>query len=243
MKPKRRLFLAALLAVCLLCACAGETEVSPDLEFPGIPWNASHEEVCAALGLDPADHPLTEEGGYYVMSIEGLEAFGQPSVDSHFYFAKYYPPTSDHLGFTQAQIFYPEDCDKDAVFSALTETYGPEAQEYTQYDVFTGEPYTYTKQEGYSRWYSQRVLTDVMADLPEDAAQVLLDLYTTGLSEEDAGNLAATQPAANVSWAEDYYKTMLPSLEYLAEENGRVACLSIEGSLAVRGLQMLSAIQ
>ena len=250
MKARRVFSVAAIaLSLCLLaglCGCSCEAEVSPALEFQGIPWNSSPEEVCEALGLDINRQELsTTSDGSQLLTVSGSEFFGEPAVYTYFFFDNYTPEASDYYGLSMVQIFYPEDCDKGAILSALTKEYGPEAQEYTQYSYFTGEEITYMKtEEGSSRWFSQRTMADILTNLSEEDRQTFLDFYVDGLSDEAAEAFAAAEPAAYIQWEEDYYSWVSNSFggtQSQHEEYGRVAWVNLNGAIVARAKQMFGA--
>ena len=249
MKARRVFSVAAIaLSLCLLaglCGCSGEagTPAEPTgIEFQDIPWNSGPEEVCEALGLDINRQELsTTSDGSQLLTVSGSEFFGEPAVYTYFFFDNYTPEASDYYGLSMVQIFYPEDCDKGAILSALTKEYGPEAQEYTQYDYITGRPRTYAKEEGISRWFSPTKLGNVLS---EEERPAFRDLYLMGLSDEDLASLMESEPVSIATWTEDYYGQIeaehgsTPALEAAVEEYGRVATLDLNGEHMARVLQM-----
>ena len=206
MKARRVFSVAAIvLGLCLLaglCGCSGEAEVSPAMEFQGIPWNSSPEEVCEALGLD-MDTLEREEDNYSVtLTARDVEAFGTAATLAQFRFFNFSLEEGGYCGLDQIHIVFPESADKEAVLAALTEAFGPEAQEYTQYDYITGRPRTYAKEEGISRWFSPTKLGNVLS---EEERPAFRDLYLMGLSDEDLASLMESEPVSIAIWTEDYY--------------------------------------
>ena len=153
MKARRVFSVAAIaLSLCLLaglCGCSGEagTPAEPTgIEFQGIPWNSGPEEVCEALGLD-MDTLEREEDNYSVtLTARDVEAFGTAATLAQFRFFNFSLEEGGYCGLDQIHLVFPESADKEAVLAALTEAFGPEAQEYTQYDYITGRPRTYAKE-------------------------------------------------------------------------------------------------
>ena len=248
MKARRVFSVAAIaLSLCLLaglCGCSGEagTPAEPTgIEFQGIPWNSGPEEVCEALGLD-MDTLEREEDNYSVtLTARDVEAFGTAATLAQFRFFNFSLEEGGYCGLDQIHIVFPESADKEAVLAALTEAFGPEAQEYTQYDYITGRPRTYAKEEGISRWFSPTKLGDVLS---EEERPAFRDLYLMGLSDEDLASLMESEPVSIATWTEDYYGQIeaehgsTPALEAAVEEYGRVATLDLNGEHMARVLQM-----
>ena len=111
------------LLLCLLiglCACSGKAETPDSMEFKGIPWNASVEEVCQALELefDPAMwEEESERGG--TLRLENWDAFGQTAQFVYFNFANFTDDPTVPLGLCQVHFFYTADCDQQALLDAL----------------------------------------------------------------------------------------------------------------------------
>ncbi|HIR64203.1 MAG TPA: hypothetical protein IAB92_03185 [Candidatus Faecousia faecigallinarum] len=117
-----------LLCVILFCfflaACAGgaQEEENTLLEYPGVSWEATPEEVIQAMGF-PAGEVLTEtvEDGYN-LGMENWDCFGQEAQRIVFHFE------ADEAGRDRLhaiEITYPEDGDMDAVRQAMEAEYGP----------------------------------------------------------------------------------------------------------------------
>ena len=129
-KTKQILYLAVALALFLsLAACAVGTqeEESTLLEYPGISWEATPEEVIQAMGF-PEDRVQTEtiDDGYN-LGVENWDCFGQEAQRIVFHFA---PDEAGRKWIQQIMIFYPEDADMAAVQQAMVAEYGPGVSTY-----------------------------------------------------------------------------------------------------------------
>ena len=108
-KTKQILYLAVALALFLsLAACAVGTQEEENtlLEYPGVSWAATPEEVIQAMGF-PAGEVLTEtvEDGYN-LGMENWDCFGQEAQRIVFHFE------ADEAGRDRLhaiEITYPED--------------------------------------------------------------------------------------------------------------------------------------
>lgn len=130
-KTKQILYLAVALALFLsLAACAVGTQEEENtlLEYPGVSWAATPEEVIQAMGF-PEDRVQTgsdEETAY--VGIEDWTCFGVPAQSIVFRF------DTDSTGrnwLWNVEIIYPEDADMAAVRQAMTAEYGQPVDSYT----------------------------------------------------------------------------------------------------------------
>lgn len=228
------LLLAAL--IFSMCACAKKTEISPTLEFQGIPWNSGLEKVTQKLELKPEQITQGEiESGQtssqFEVTLRDWKVFGETAASVLFLFENYNPDVSDHFGLTTVLICYPESSDKEKILSNLRKEYGPEAETYTLYGI-DGSPEEYTREPGEARWFSQQLAVDVLTDAGKEAYRNLLG----DRSEKEIQGFFAN-PAARIAWTEDFYSGLTPELaEELIAKYGHVAYLSITGS----GLAILS---
>jgi len=231
----RKITTVLLLALLLvsLGACGKETQVPPALEFQGIPWNSTPEEVFEKLGLDlDSLERLDEEDSMsseaFTILVPEWKVFGETSMSAQFRFVNFLPEDSSHFGFTGVLIFYPEDCDKEAILASLEKQYGPDAQEYSLYSALSGQAveHKYTKEPGHSRWFSQQLLRDVLTDSGKQGYRQLL-----GEISDESFDAILTTPVARISWVEDYYGQLgnLELAQSAIEKYGRVASLSFYG--------------
>lgn len=216
-----------------LCACAKKTEVSTTLEFQGIPWNSSPEEVFEKLGLDQETLSWGEVqsnglGESYSVVVSDWEVFGESALSVGFFFVNYIPKESDYFGLSQVQIFYPEDCDKEAVLENVRKQYGPEPEEFTEYSIMSGEPvaHTYTRKPGRSVWFSQRLMGDVLSDQGKAEYREVL-----GEVSDETFQAALNTPMGHIVWMEDYYGGFEMEMEEAIAEHGRVSWLNFSGTI------------
>lgn len=218
-----------------LCACAKEDTVPSALEFRDISWNSSPEEVFEKLGLDMETldwgavktDPVSD---YFRVEVSDWDVFGETAVTAYFRFDNYVPETSDYFGLSAVQIFYPEDCDKEAILAKVRDQYGPEAREYTLYSIVDGKPeeHRYIQEEGSSCWFSQRLVGDALSDQGKQAYRGAL-----GSISDEGFEACLAAPAARIEWTADYYG-QFADMEHIIPEEGHVARLSISGgSLAL----------
>lgn len=235
------------LLMCLMAClwgCAGETQVPPGLEFQGIPWNSSPETVFGALDSETAvlSQRETHEdalGSYFVVTARDWKVFGETAVNAYFRFYNFTPDKGDHFGLSSIQIFYPEDCDQEAVLSNLRACYGPEAREYTLYSVVEGQPQPrqYAWEAGNFSWFSQQLAGDVLSDSGRAAYRSML-----GEISDEGFEACLAAPAARILWVEDYYG-QFESPEALTTEPGRVAWLNMNGFTLAYLLQVFEGGQ
>lgn len=213
-----------------LCTCGKKTEISPTLEFQGIPWNSSLEEITRKLGLKPEQMAQGEiESGTtssrFEVTLKDWKVFGETAASVMLNFENFNPDVGNHFGLTTVLICYREDCDKEKILSNLRKAYGPEAETYTMYGI-DGSPEEYTKEPGEARWFSQQLAVDVLTDAGKEA-------YRNSLGDRSEKEILGffANPAARISWTEDFYSGFSPEFaEALIAENGHMAFLSISGS-------------
>lgn len=227
-----------LLLACLLvglCACVRENAAPSALEFQDIAWNSSPEEVFEKLGLDmeTMERGAVETDSvsdHFYITVAGWDVFGEKALTAYFRFDNYCPETSDYFGFSAVQIFYPEDCDKEAILAKVRDQYGPEAREYTLYSIVDGKPEErrYIQEEGSSCWFSQRLVGDALSGQGKQAYRRAL-----GSISDEGFEACLAAPAARIEWTADYYG-QFADMEHIIPEDGHVARLSISGgSLAL----------
>ncbi len=178
----KKLFACLLTLSLLLCACSAAPESDPKLlEYPGIPWGSSPEQVMEVLNIREADLFQVAEDSEsdaldydtYAFQILGLEMFGHTSVSAIFQFRDY--TRSGNYGLGEIIIYYPdgyhaEAVDRTAVQAELEKLYGPALEQYNTY-TWTGTDLNRTGHwPTYPLWHSETTLFDLMT--PEE-----LELY------------------------------------------------------------------
>lgn len=121
----------ALLVVCLsACEIAPKTE-KPDvslLEFPGVEWNMTPEEVKTNLGLSAKQILVDAQGqgseymDTWVLTATDIQLFGEEIAQAQFHFVKY--TGYDHFGLDSVRVYYPDEVDMAAVREVMIEIYG-----------------------------------------------------------------------------------------------------------------------
>lgn len=224
-----------ILMACLLvslCACDEEVQAPPGLEFRNIPWNSTPEAVFETLGMEMGTRSEVQEGAvgsYFTVTVPDWKIFGETAVMVGFRFYNFTPETSDHFGLSGVQIFYPMDCDQKTIVENLRRDYGPEAQEYTLYTIWDGQPEAreYQWEAGNFSWFSRTLAGDVLSDSGKAPyCAVLGDITDEGFEACLAG------PAARIVWCEDYYG-QFENPETLMTEEGNVSWLNFDGMTMV----------
>lgn len=135
-KPKKWVTVVAVI-VCaiLLISCATNpkwTEPKVDdpamLEFPGLKWNATPEEVKENLGLKTKQilvDKQVERSEYmdtWVLSAAEVPVFGEEVVQVQFHFVRY--TGYDQFGLDTVRVYYPDEVDMSVIRDAMIDTYG-----------------------------------------------------------------------------------------------------------------------
>ena len=135
-KPKKWVtVVAVIVCVILLISCATNpkvTELKVDdpamLEFPGLKWNATPEEVKENLGLKNKQILVDKqvEGSEYmdtwVLSAAEVPVFGEEVVQVQFHFVRY--TGYDKFGLDSIRIYYPDDVDMSVIRDTMIGIYG-----------------------------------------------------------------------------------------------------------------------
>lgn len=116
------------------------------LEFPGVKWNATPEEVKDALKLQ--DDQIVTEGQFgpnsdvmetFVLGVTDISFFGEEVHHAKFTFVRY--AGYDTFGLEQVELFYPDDTDMIAIGATLSNIYGRSSQALgiTRYRISDGK--------------------------------------------------------------------------------------------------------
>ena len=227
------------LLLCLLiglCACSGKAETPDTMEFEGIPWNASVEEVCQALGIefDPAMwEEESERSG--TLRLENWDAFGQTAQLVYFNFANFTDDPTVPPGLCQVQMIYTADCDQQALLNALRAEYGPEAEEYVRYSSIDGEAQTWVDNEQLKYWFPKMTLADTLSGAEQSA---LREAYLSELSDEAAANYINAEPAGSVLWAENYFDAFSPVIPPEEKPDEIEPWVRVSGTILTLALQL-----
>ena len=135
-KPKKWISaMAVMVCVILLSGCAANPKLrKPDvalMEFPGVRWNASPEEVVKALGFTedqilenameiPGEDQEKTEYDVWNLTVTDWEFMDSSVISGHFLFIRY---PGDHFGLTRVQLYLEEDADMNALRTRMTEVY------------------------------------------------------------------------------------------------------------------------
>lgn len=149
MKKVSLLFTAMLLVISLLCGCGhvspavitGTTAVASSgttdetagplltrkdqtLNYPGLVWGMSSDQVVEALALENTDYTHSSE---FRAEVTGVEVFGAVAEEVVFVYAY-------EQKLCRVMVHFPDDADMMAVKDRVTEWYGEPAESYERYD-------------------------------------------------------------------------------------------------------------
>lgn len=243
--------IAILLLMALLlspCASGKETEVPSALEFQGVPWNSSPEEVFEMLGVDQktltwGETQTNRLSENFMVTASDWKVFGETAVSVAFFFENHIPGENDYFGLAQAQVFYPENGDKEEVLSGLRKSYGREAETYTLYSVMSGEPkpITYIKEPGKACWFSLQLMGEILTERGEQEYRDVLKQNLGEVSDE-LFQACLDAPTASVRWVEDYYGQFEQNMEEAIAQNGRLSWLEIGADTMVGMIQRFDTV-
>ncbi len=114
------------------CGCSPQSDSNEStdnlLEFQGIPWNSTPEQVIELLGIpkeefEVAEYDSLDELTSFGMGLHGQKLFGDTALSVSFMFNRY-GGSACNLGLSSIHIYYPEDHDHTATLKALELEYG-----------------------------------------------------------------------------------------------------------------------
>lgn len=204
---KRRFLLSVVVLIILslcLSACSKEQILSVDdpalLEFPGLKWNSSIEEVKDNLNLKEEqilwDEMNQDEGAEYenwYLVVSDIHFFGLKAERARFIFVRY--PGNDY-GLMNIQLEFPEGTDANTLKSAMQEVYGEgcdapiqsyhfnEQGELIADDMNSMVTPAYAAQGFPYYWYSPEKGTEVLS---AEAQGRYVAYHTSGNSEHNPG--------------------------------------------------------
>lgn len=199
----KKVIVCLLVLSLLLCGCADKTGYDPELlEYPGLTWGMTFEEVQAILGFADADILDSRSGEldpehpslpvYHNYSVGDLEMFGFPVSSVELEFQEY---TGHEPGLSQIVVYYPDgyaggpSTDVEALRKVLQEHYGERvmAVPSVRWNYLTGkmyrEEYPYTGDD-ICYWLSGTTARDHLS-LKE--LQSLYDAVTASYEESGYG--------------------------------------------------------
>ena len=117
------------------------------LEFPGVEWNATPEEVIDALNLTEKQitGERTEDAGsdslmapdFYYMGVQDITVFGKKIVEAKLTFLRY---GENDFGLAGIEIYYPKDTDMQTVIDEMAACYGEgNLEALVEYTIEDGE--------------------------------------------------------------------------------------------------------
>ncbi len=197
----KRMLLVLLVAL-ILVGCTPGAEVDEALNYPGLSWGMTYEEVAKILHISP-DQVLRSweynQGSCLVQAytVSELELYGRPAPVATLRFYSYH---DEVCGLGQLIICYPEDTDREELRADLSKHYGNDVRSWTEssWDYFQEKMVTTerTVPEGSNQWRSEvsmleatdlefleRIYPRVMAQRKEDGFEKLptFEQYLTGL--------------------------------------------------------------
>ncbi len=124
--------IASLMLTLFACQDASSTGENEMLEYPGVSWEATPEEVIQAMGFpEDAVQSSSDEDGYN-MGVENWECFGVNAQSIAF---RFHTDESGRNWLYNIEIVYPEDADMDAVRQAMEAEYGESVSTYVTANV------------------------------------------------------------------------------------------------------------
>ena len=216
---KQILCIVVAAALCLsLAACArgSQEEENTLLEYPGVSWEATPEEVIQAMGFPAGAVQSSSDEDGYNMGVEDWDCFGVPAQSIVF---RFHTDESGRNWLYNIEIVYPEDADMGAVRQAMEAEYGEYVDTYTEARVerildgaagdtpdFTVTQETVAPIEGVWQWVSPTAADYFPDDVRQTAhtayAENYIEIYEREMTEEEFSVIWENTPLVRVSCTE-----------------------------------------
>ncbi len=197
---KKRLCIVLLLCMFFLCACGKpkEKDEAADLEFPGVTWDMTPDDVLEAFQTAKEDALLYEENNATTsFGIADIELFGLKAERVFFNFIDF--SSFDQMPqqgkgkyqLCRIQAYYPQDADLKPVKEKAEQAYGATVSEYYPFNGWMDpenektmklEPWKETESVQY--WGSS-ILGDVLSEKDIETYQKNWQYCRDGLNEEN----------------------------------------------------------
>ncbi len=197
---KKRLLAILLLGMFFLCACT-KTEKkaqAENLEFPGLTWDMTSEDVLKAFQTAKEDTEFYEENDLTTsFGITDIDVFGQQAERVFFYFIDYATlskmPGQKNLEQRLCRImaYYPQDADLTPVKEKVEQEYGATVSEYYPFSsTMVSENNWIMKQEALKeseslQYWGSGILGDVLSENNLETDLTYWKNCRRGLNEEN----------------------------------------------------------
>lgn len=211
---KKRI-LSLLIVLCFVLSMGACTSSEPNtyLEYPGLAWGMSPEEVLEIFDIQEEDivrHSVSMRSESYLLS--DVEFFGEKSFRLVFNFLDLtyspdFPEGGEEGGdcrLLNIRVYYPDDADMDKVFKNMKQAYGetvPEVYEYETTPIYRDslreEP---TEESDMLKLWAGPELSEV---IPEDLSQQYRDMwkpYAPGLNDDNWEAVRENGRLVTASW-------------------------------------------
>ena len=217
-KPHVWIVLAAVVVCVAAAVCLLTNPVETDkelLNYPGLQWGMTIEEVQSALGFsNDAIVKVEDRGnvmGYYV---EGLNYFGLPVEQILLNFTSSY---GNPYGLYEVIVLLPDDTDMEKAKQTMTAYYGDPIDSYTYMADWTyGKETTEESEEGNDLWLSQATIGNTFS---EGELELMLQFYEDRdwFNREFFVEGLYTTPLARINLTDDLYHKVLHADLYNTE--------------------------
>ena len=198
-------------AVCLLTDPVSKNEESEYLNYPGLSWGMTPEDVITALNLQEGQYDQKSDSQ---LTVPQMNCFGAETQYVQFWFP-FSEVSGSKLRLRNILIVYPDDADMDAVKDELIGQYGEPSEEHVFASIgSSGLKVVDGKSEFYDdRGIDLKQMLTTAHDVYWDSDATLGELYTgLGQEYESGGSLTNRMeqmlldnaPACFIYWTDDH---------------------------------------
>lgn len=199
---KKGLCAVLLLGMILLTACTNtrKTEQAKNLEFPGLTWGMTPEEVLEVFQTEKEDSLLYNENSLIVgFGIPDIELFGQKAKRVFFTFVDFSSfenmPKKEDIKeegrrLCRIQAEYSQDTDMKPVKEHMEQTYGATISEYYPFDKWMGSNGEYMRLQPWKesesvKYWGSSTLENTIPENDLEAYQTYWKYCRDGLNDEN----------------------------------------------------------
>lgn len=197
---KKSLWAILLLSMVFLCACTKSEKKAQaeNLEFPGLSWDMTPEDVLKTFQTSKEDTELYEENDLTTsFGITDIDVFGQQAERVFFYFIDYASlgkmPQQEALKQRLCRImaYYPQDADLTPVKEKIEQAYGATVSEYYPFSSTMISENNWTmnqeplKESESLQYWGSGILGDVLSESDSETDLTYWKNCRRGLNEEN----------------------------------------------------------
>lgn len=183
------------------------------LNYPGLDWGMTPEEVKAALGFgDDSIVKVQESENVMLYAVKGLHYFNLPADIVQFNYTSF---KGSQWGLYEVVVTLPDDTDMEQAKQTVTAYYGEPIDSYTHTDELTGKAITEKSEKGNELWLSQTTVANSFSEAELEYYWQFLRgssgaMFGGGYNRDTVMESARTTPMARMNVTDDLWGKVYP---------------------------------